>query len=97
MSYEKELEVYNYIKANVVDYLPVILEAITNGVTAENSALREKKSKVECGLVVLADKVKLDKIDTQMKSVLLEALQNCTFVKMDSFVAALRKETKDAL
>lgn len=90
MSLEKEMEVYNYVKENAIDYLPVILNAIVAGVVEENQMLREKKSKVEGGLVVLGDKVKLERIDTQYKSVLLDALQSCTFFKMDSFIAELQ-------
>lgn len=93
--YEKESEVYEYVKHNAVEYLPIILNAIVDGIKEENKILREEKSKVECGLVVLADKIKLDKLDTQVRSVLLESLENCTFVKMDSFISALKKEEKN--
>lgn len=92
MSYEKEQEVYVYVKENASEYLPTILQAITDGIKEENQGLREQKSKVECGLVVLADKVNISKLDTQMHSVLVDALENCTFLRMDHFLAMLSKK-----
>ncbi len=91
---EKQLEVYAYVKDSAVEYLPVILQAITDGVKEENQMLREKKSNVECGLLALADKVKLSTLETNMKDVLLRALEDCTFLKMDTFIANLKKEIK---
>ena len=95
MSYEKEMEVFSYVKANAVDYLPTIIQAITEGIADENQKLREQKSKVECGLLALADKVNLSKLESNMKETLLEALKNCTFLKMDSFIQALGKGDKN--
>lgn len=89
MSYEKEIEVYNYVKENASDFLPIIINALNDGIREQNQMLREQKSKVECGLLVLADKVNLSKIETNMKDTLIEALKNCTFLKMDSFLQKL--------
>lgn len=87
--YEKESEVYEYVKYNAVEYLPTILNAIVDGVKEENTSLREQKAEVECGLLALADKVDLKKLETNMASTLLTALQSCTFVRMDSFIEKL--------
>lgn len=95
MSYEKEMEVFCYVKANAVDYLPTIIQAINEGVIEENQKLRERSSKVECGLLALADKVNLSKIKTNMRTTLMDALKSCTFLKMDSFIQALEKGDKN--
>ena len=95
MSFEKGLEVFACVKENSVEYLPIIIQAITAGISEENCKLREQKSKVECGLVVLADKIKLSTLKTNMKDTLLDALKSCTFVKMDSFIEALLREEKE--
>lgn len=94
MNYEKELEVFAYVKENSVEYLSVIIQAITAGITEENQRLREQKSKVEGGLVALADKVNLSKLKTNMRDTLIDALKNCTYFKMDSFLEALFKGEK---
>ena len=94
MSFEEETQVYNYVKDKSNKYLPTILRAITDGVVEENERLREQKSHVESGLVVLLDKVKINKIDKRFKSVLIQALDSCTFFKFDSFRRILTESKK---
>lgn len=94
MSYEKEAEVYQYVKANASEYLAVIVRALTDGVNEENEKLRDGKSKVECGLLLLADRVKLSKVKTNMRTTLVEALKACTFLRVDSFIEAIEAVEK---
>lgn len=88
----REEEVYEYVKENASEYLPVIIQALTDGIREENAKLRERNSKVECGLLVLADKVNLTKIKTNMRTTLVEALKSCVFIKMDSYLDKIEKE-----
>ena len=88
--FEKEQEVYNYVKQNAVDFLPLIITAINDGVQEENQRLREQKSNIEAGIIVLADKIKLEKIKSNMKDVLLTALESCTAFKMDTFIKRIK-------
>lgn len=89
MSQQKELEVFNYVKENASEFLSVIVQALVAGIHEENEKLKEQKSKVEVGIVILADRVKLDKIDTNLKSALIDGLRSCTFIKVDSLLQKL--------
>jgi hypothetical protein len=91
-NYEKEQEVYNYVKENAAEFMSVIVRAMNDGIQEENLKLRLQKSQVETGLMLLADKVKLEKIDPRLKSVLLDALKSCTFFKVDSFIQELENK-----
>lgn len=86
---QKELEVFNYVKENASEFLTVIVQALTAGIREENEKLRDQKSKVEVAVVVLADKARLDKIDTNLKSALVDGLKSCTFIKVDSLLQKL--------
>lgn len=86
---QKELEIFNYVKENANEFLSVIVQALTAGIREENEKLRDQKSKVEVGMVILADKVKLDKIDTKLKSALIDGMKSCTFIKIDSLLQKL--------
>ena len=83
-------KVYDFVFEHASEHLETIIQAVTDGVREENLKLRKQKSKVECGLVVLADSAKLNKLEVNMKSVLIEGLQNCTFIKPDSMIEKLR-------
>jgi len=92
MGFEEEQQVYMYVKDKSNKYLSTILKAITDGIDEENERLREQKSHVESGLVVLLDKVKVAKIDARLKSVLIQALNSCTFFNFNSFRKILEKK-----
>jgi hypothetical protein len=88
---QKEIEVFNYVKENADKFLQVIVQGLVAGIHEENKKLREQKSKVEVGMVILADRVKLDKIDTNLKSALIDGIKSCTFIKVDSLLEKLEK------
>jgi len=77
---KREVEVYNYIKENS-KYFTTIVNALNDGVKEENIKLRREKSSVEAGLVVLCDQVTKKQLGSQYTSVLVDALNNCTFIE----------------
>ena len=87
---EKEIEVYQYVKENATKYLSTIIKAMQDGLKEENFRMREQKSKVEAGVIVLLEKVKISKIPENRKSVLIDALENGTFFKFDSLIKELK-------
>jgi len=88
-NYEKEIEVYNYVKTNAQEYFSVIVNALNDGIRQENERLRIEKSKVEAGIVVLLDKVNLSKLNTNLKLTLKDALNHCTFFVFDKNIKEL--------
>ena len=89
---EQEIKVYNFVRANAGEYLSTIIRAVVDETKEENRRLREQKAKVECGLVALLDKVKLQKLSKSMKLTLQDCLENCTFVVMDKRIEELKVE-----
>lgn len=79
MNYEKDMEVFNYVKENASEHLSTIIRAIVHGVNEENKKIRLSKSKVEVGLVLLLEETKFKKIPAHQKPLLIEALNHATF------------------
>ena len=88
---KREVEVYNYVKENS-KYFTTIVNALNDGVREENLRLRREKSSVEAGLVLLCDRVTKKQLDNQHIPVLIEALNNCTFMKVDHLKDKYNKE-----
>ena len=89
-------EVYCYVREKSIKYLPVIIRAITDGVNAENERMREQKSKVEGGLVVLSFLAKkFKKLDRGFRETLIEAYNNCTFFMFDECKKKLQESEHD--
>lgn len=89
MDIDAEREVYNFVKKNSSKYLYTILHAITDGINEENNKLREQKSSIECGFVISLDYLK-NNLSDQVKSTVLKALENCTFIRVDDAIKRIK-------
>jgi flagellar biosynthesis regulator FlaF len=87
----KEQEIFHYVRKHASDFTSIIINGLVTGLKEENNRLKNQKNKVEVGLVVLADKSKIDKIKTNMKECLIDAFENCTFIKTDSLLKKIKE------
>jgi len=88
---EIEIEVYLYVRKHSTKHLKTIIQAINDGVVEENDRLRESKSKVEAGLCVVLDRLSPKKLKGSFRSVLEDALDKCTFFRVDSYKKKLKE------
>lgn len=95
MDFAKQAEVYSYVKENR-EHLPTIIQALVDGFREENQKLREGKSSVEAGLLVMLDKVDLSKLDKSYLLTLRDSLNRCTFLRVNYMIDRINKALEEA-
>lgn len=92
---EEQMQVYRFVREHASEYLSTIIEAITDEAQDRNEDLLERKVKVECGLIVLLDKIKIDKLSPSMEATLFDALKSCGAINVDYTIKKLQKQIKE--
>lgn len=87
---------YLLIKTCIRDeeYFQAAQEAMFDGLREENKKLRNNKSNVEVGFVVLYD-MNRRKIKDRMKSVIKQAIESTTFINTESMLKDINEEIED--